>query len=97
MKTFTIVITGTFSAETPEEEVTVNGQIIAAGRLGINALPGKVISTGAVTIGAPQRDGYHQKAEQFTYPLEATQPTQPAVAPAPADAGADVTDPAPAM
>lgn len=85
MKTFTITITGTFQAETLEEEATINGQIIAAGRLAFNALPGKVASQGAVTIGAPQRDGYHQKAEQITYPLEVSQPMGPVVLPPPAD------------
>jgi hypothetical protein len=92
MKAFTIVVTGSFQAETPEAEAAICGQVIAAGRVAFNALPGRATSQGAVTVTSQQRDGYHQKVEGFTYPLEASQPAEPVPLPAVVEGVADVTD-----
>jgi hypothetical protein len=92
MKTFAIAITGTFDADSEEQALEIIGRVEAAGRLALNALPKEATRAGKLIYGAPQRDGYHTKAELQTVDLSAG----PVAVLPKEEVPADVTDTAPA-
>lgn len=92
MKTFTIVISGTFQPETEEQAVEIIQRIEAAGRQALAAVPSGVVKSGALTYGAPERAGAHIKGNCWTVDLALVAEVPEPVEVVPAD----VTDPAPA-